>query len=506
MNILKQLSFYAQNHGQDIAVRFKDSFFTYKQLDEYSGRLANYIQKTCGDNKAPVVVYGHKEIEMVLCFLAAVKSGRAYCPLDVSIPDTRVEDIVKTAEPSMIFALRKNGADLPAAADLDDVYLAIEANKDPIGESFWVKEEDVFYIIFTSGSTGTPKGVQITANNLNHYLEWSIGLGTPIREKIGKTFLNQAPFSFDLSVMDLYTSLAAGGTLYLLDKDTQMDFRMLMPALAESQAAVWVSTPSFADMCLADRGFCQKMMKELNLFLFCGERLTNDTALKLAERFPKAVIMNTYGPTESTVAVTEVKVTEELANRLKPLPCGSAKPGTFLEIRREDGSRAKPCESGEIVIAGNTVSAGYFKRPDLTKKSFFTIKRGDKEYRAYRTGDKGYLDDSGNLFYEGRIDLQIKLNGYRIELEDIEENLTRLETISHAVVVPSVKHGKVRSLTAFVMGGEKPEDSHLFSKETKEQLKEYLPSYMIPKKIVYMDSLPMNNNGKVDRKQLGGLA
>lgn len=503
MNILDLLHFYARSHGQDIAVRSGDSYFTYEQLDQGSGRLASYIQSTCGDNKAPVVVYGHKGIYMILCFLAAVKSGRAYCPLDISIPADRIRTTIQEADPSMIFALEEMDGMPRSAVSLKETIRLAGEGREPIHRDFWVKGEDVFYIIFTSGSTGKPKGVQITADNLNHYLQWSVGLGTAPEDKLGKTFLNQAPFSFDLSVMDLYTCLASRGTLYLLDKKTQMDFKKLISALKESNASVWVSTPSFADMCLADKSFDSRLMPRLETFLFCGETLNNATALKLMERFPGAVIMNTYGPTESTVAVTETVITKELALSSEPLPVGRAKPGTILEIHRPDGSLAAAGESGEIIIAGDTVSPGYFGREDLTRKAFFTSLSG---CRAYRTGDKGYLDRDGYLHYEGRIDLQVKMNGYRIEIEDIEQNLTRLEDVSSAVVVPNMKDGKVRSLTAFVTGAKQPENSLKFSKDMKERLKAFLPAYMIPKKIIHMDSLPMNHNGKVDRKQLGGLA
>lgn len=506
MNILNQLDFYAQNHGQNVAIRLGEQNLTYQQLGDYSDRLAAYIQRTCGDNKSPVIVYGHKGLAMILCFLASVKSGRPYCPLDISMPDSRVSTIADMVEPSISFVLEETDANLKNSLSLEETVRIIEENRETIDPRYRVSGEDIFYIIFTSGSTGQPKGVQITANNLNHYLEWSVDLGTAREEKQGKVFLNQAPFSFDLSVMDLYTCLAGGGTLYLLDKKTQTDFKALIPALSESGAAVWVSTPSFADMCMADREFNAELLPDLNLFLFCGETLTNATVIKLMDRFPKAVIMNTYGPTESTVAVTEISITRELAHMIQPLPVGKAKPGTVLEIHKKDGSLARPGESGEIIITGDTVSAGYFRQEELTRKAFFTSMRDGKPCRAYRTGDKGYLDKHGNLFYQGRIDLQVKLNGYRIEIEDIEKNIIRLDDISHAVVVPNMKDGKVKSLTAFVMGSISPENSFQFSKEMKEKLKALLPAYMIPKKIIHMESLPMNNNGKVDRKQLGGLA
>ena len=144
------------------------------------------------------------------------------------------------------------------------------------------------------------------------------------------------------------------------------------------------------------------------------------------------------------------------------------------------------------------------KKDDLTKKAFFQCERNGIKYRAYHTGDAGYLKE-GQLFYNGRIDLQVKLHGYRIEVEDIENNMLRLPQISHAVVLPNIKDGKVKSLTAFVTG-DKGEKSDLeFSRQIKTELKEILPAYMVPKKIKYVDNIPMNSNGKADRKYLGGL-
>lgn len=251
-------------------------------------------------------------------------------------------------------------------------------------------------------------------------------------------------------------------------------------------------------------------IKALKLFLFCGEVLTTATVEKLKERFSEAVIINTYGPTESTVAVTDVTITEKLLQetiaRGKSLPVGHEKPGTYIEIWDKAGKVLPEGEQGEIVIIGDTVSCGYYMRADLTKKAFFHCIRDGKAYRGYKTGDAGYLK-GGQLYYNGRIDLQVKLHGYRIEIEDIENNMVRLPQIDHAVVVPNLEEGKVKSLTAFVTGAQMAgKKASEISRQVKNGLKEFLPVYMIPKKIKYIETMPMNNHGKADRKYLGGLA
>ncbi len=220
-----------------------------------------------------------------------------------------------------------------------------------------VAGEDLFYILFTSGSTGTPKGVQITADCLDRFLDWSSRLGEGFPAGAPRVFLNQAPFSFDLSVMDLYTAFFTGGTLWTLPKEVQQDAAALFSSLERSGAQVWVSTPSFAEVCLADRRFDSALLPEMKLFLFCGETLQNATAQKLHSRFPGAKVVNTYGPTESTVAVTQVEITPSLAAANEPLPVGAPKPGTWLFITGPEGEDLPEGERGEIVIVGPSTAS-----------------------------------------------------------------------------------------------------------------------------------------------------
>jgi D-alanine--poly(phosphoribitol) ligase subunit 1 len=247
--------------------------------------------------------------------------------------------------------------------------------------------------------------------------------------------------------------------------------------------------------------FNEEILPNLKEFLFCGEVLTNVTVSKLHERFPQSVVVNTYGPTESTCAITDVTVTKNINKKIMPLPVGKAKKGTWINIIDENGNILGDGEKGEIIIIGDSVSVGYFNNKELTDKKFGITSINNHEYRFYRTGDEGYLKKK-MLYYCGRIDLQIKLHGYRIEIEDIENNLMKVKDVVQVAVVPKYKDGKVNSLVAFVVYNSENCDFETGMK-IKNELKKFVPEYMVPKKIVFMDSLPRTNNGKIDRKKLG---
>ncbi|MCT6817880.1 MAG: AMP-binding protein, partial [Lysinibacillus fusiformis] len=350
--------------------------------------------------------------------------------------------------------------------------------QDSPASTSWVQQEDIHYIIYTSGSTGQPKGVQITANNLAHFVTW-MQENFPIQES--GVFLNQAPYSFD------YPALVGGHTLYAITQQEIANPRALFDSLALSNTRVWTSTPSFAKMCLMNKEWEQRLMPALDTFLFCGEVLPIPVIKELMQRFPQATIYNLYGPTETTVAVSYVKVTEALIEQFEQLPIAPiSEPNVSL------------LDDGEIVISGPTVSAGYLGAPELTAKAFPTV----TGHRIYQTGDMGYEQD-GYLFFLGRKDFQVKLHGYRLEIEEIEKQISNLPPVSSCVVVPVHKDNEIVSLTAHIVLREPLADSAFkMTKQLKTLLSEYLPAYMIPRTFKYMDALPLNLNGKVDRKGL----
>lgn len=506
-----------------IAHRCGDAVLTYRQLDRRSQLLAEAVYRLLGRDRRPVVVRGHKQNEMLIAFLACWTSGHAYIPVDIGVPEGRATTIIEESETPLVIDLcdvpLEASVPLWTADDLREIFagdhdiMMSKGHIEQLPTDIAIREEEVAYIIYTSGSTGKPKGVMISLASIGHFVDWALGLrgkeeGRTPQPGQQEVYLNQAPFSFDLSVFDLYMSLASGGTLYSITKKNQASLGALYESFAQSGVTCWVSTPSFAALCLSDSGFNEALLPAVHTFLFCGETLPAETAAALRERFPHAAVINTYGPTESTVAVTDVEVTADILARYPILPIGRPKPGTGIFIVDDQGRVLPEGESGEILITGNTLSEGYYLRDDLTSKAFRTEALPGPT-RAYHTGDAGYMKD-GYLFYNGRIDFQVKLHGYRIELEEIENHLRALEQVHHAVVVPSYEEDgtTVNRLTALLQlsnTADLPTSALKRTVALKGLLKESLPEYMIPQKFSYTDVMPLTGNGKVDRRRAAEL-
>jgi D-alanine--poly(phosphoribitol) ligase subunit 1 len=453
---------------------------TYGELLRRSDALAACLAQALPE-RAPVVVLGHKEPELIVAHLGAVKSGRAYVPVDTVVPAQRVAQIAAASGAPLVLSPEK--------------VAALSAGNEPAPPRR-LETDDHYYIMFTSGSTGEPKGVPITYGCLQGFLRWTLA-EHPFEEG-REVFLNVVPYSFDVSLMDTYPALVTGGTVTSVTKADVANPRQLYQLLAASELTVWVSTPSFAQMCLVEPTFNQTLLPRLRRFLFCGETLAPEVASQLLDRFPAAEVWNTYGPTEATIATTSVRITRAILERYSPLPIGYPMLGSRVVVMDLERRELPAGERGEIVIAGSNVSPGYLNRPELNEKSFFHL----NGQRAYRTGDWGRSKD-GMLFFEGRMDNQIKLHGYRIELADVEANLRALEGVRDAVVLPVLKQGAVDSLAAFVILNERPARTDFqLACDLKGRMTERLPAYMIPRRFSFVESFPMNTNGKADRRRL----
>ena len=342
---------------------------TYGELISRAHGLAAHLSSVLPDDGSPVAVVGHKEPEMVVGFLGAALAGHPYVPIDSATPAGRASRIIDVARVAKTLTV-------PDIARLASPAVGAALRRWP-------------------GSTGEPKGVVITRGCMGSFIRWM--LAEQKLEPAAECFLNQVVYSFDVSVMDLYLSLTTGGTHLSLTRDDIGDFKRLFAVLADSTVTVWVSTPSFARLCLAEPRFDRRMLPAVRRFLLAGETLAPEIARQLLARFPGAEVWNMYGPTEATVVTTSIQVTADLLAQHAVLPIGYPKPGTAVFVAAEAGLEPlADGERGEIVIAGDNVSPGYLGRPDLTALRFADY----HGQRAYLTGDIGHVEN-GLVFFDG---------------------------------------------------------------------------------------------------------
>ena len=502
-DMIKAIEHFAQVQPDFPVYDILGQVHTYGDLKKDSDSLATQIDRLGLPDKSPVVVFGGQEYEMLATFVALTKSGHAYIPIDSHSALERVAAIVEVAEPSLIIAIN----DFPLA-DVAAPIFSAEQVQTAFREgasyelSHPVQGDDNYYIIFTSGTTGKPKGVQISHNNLLSFTNWMITdkeFATPERPQM----LAQPPYSFDLSVMYWAPTLALGGTLFALPSAVTQDFKQLFKTILSLPIAIWTSTPSFADMALLSDDFNSQKLPQLTHFYFDGEELTVKTAQKLRDRFPQARIINAYGPTEATVALSAVAVTDEMLQNCKRLPIGYTKADSPTFVIDEEGQKVPNGQQGEIIVCGPAVSKGYLNNPEKTAEAFFEF----EGLPAYHTGDVGSMTDEGLLLYGGRMDFQIKFNGFRIELEDVSQNLNKSKYVESAVAVPRYnKDHKVQNLLAYVIlkdgVAEQFEREIDITKAIKEDLQDIMMSYMMPSKFLYRETLPLTPNGKIDIKGL----
>lgn len=474
------------SNRQNTAYICEEDLLTYDELQKYASSLANYLHE---EGSSPVMIYGHKNPLMIVCFLACLMAGRAYIPCDTCIPKTRIEEIIEISGAKIVLCTEKLNINGVRFLDKDEIISICLANKPYHFYSMNINMDSDAYVMFTSGSTGSPKGVRITYSNLENFIKWFVEISA-VKETSPRIILNQAVFSFDLSIADVYYSMISGATLYTINRNVQQDYNLLFSALKHSNAQMAVITPLFAEMCLCDEGFSEKLLPFLKVIFFCGEVLKPVTVRKLFNRFPNLRIINAYGPTEATCSVTCVEITKEMTEYTQ-LPVGEISSSAVnIIIIGENGETLSDSEEGQIMLCGKSVSKGYCS----TKSPLFV---STNEGQCYYTGDIGYIEN-GYLYFVSRKDEMVKYKGYRIELGDIENNLCKITGVKQAaVMVEFSSDGKAKSLTAYILC-----EQNFDRKTIKEKAQLYLPIYMIPKSFRFVDEMPINSNGKLDKSKL----
>ncbi|TAL88828.1 MAG: D-alanine--poly(phosphoribitol) ligase [Candidimonas sp.] len=457
-----------------LAVAGSDRSLCWAELQAEVARWCRQAQNMGLQRDMPIVLAGHKEAHFFVAMAGCLILGAPFVPVDTIYPAERRQKITDIIKAPLVY--------------------------DAAGRTFTrsshtfaaLPEKDLAYVLFTSGSTGEPKGVQIGRESVRLLGDWMqsrFGLGhAPV-------FMNQAPFSFDLSMFEVFDTLASGGACILNSREQIQDATGFLQRLGQHRVTCWVSTPSFAHQQLLNKDFAGEFLPSLDTFLFCGEVLPHALCKRLLQRFPKAKILNTYGPTEATVATTLVEIDQTVLDTHTVLPVGYPKPDCEIVI-----------VDGEICIIGDHVMRGYLNRPELNREKLFIHSNGQ---RGFKTGDLGQIDEAGLLWCQGRRDDQVKLNGYRIELAEISRALQALDEVKAAICVALRRADQtVARLLGFVelepSSGRTAttEWAPYPAEQWKPQLEQRLPPYMLPSEILTVTALPMSVNHKIDGKAL----
>lgn len=442
---------------------------SFAQLHRHSAALAAEI----ATDRTPVMVFGHKNASYLVAYWACLLAGRPLIPIEPDLPLQRIRDVARQAGVGLIL---QAGPDAPQGDPGVPLCVITDFAQSVPGFVPVPRDGgDTAYIMFSSGSSGQPKGIRVSYDNLAHFVTWlrdDLLPDIPLDAVTGNV-----RYCFDVSLFELWTSWLRRIPLSVLDHGDFINSRRYIDRYARHRAGLWVSTPSAIQFYMRDPQFKGANLPDLATFLFCGEVLPKKLVRDLKTRFPGARVINTYGPTECTVAVTAVEITDAHLADARPLPIGTPRRGCALEL-----------EDGQIVISGAPVGPGYVDLPEKQARAFPAPDR-------YRTGDIGTQGEDGQWYFQGRADREIKLQGIRIDLNEIEEQIRGLPGVEAAVVDPHSLRGSYRALNAYVSG---PEDSDGLA-HLARVMANGLPGYMVPRFWFGCRDMRFNHNTKLDR-------
>lgn len=477
-----------------LALLYEDQKLTYLELDRRANQLAHYLQKRRVRPETCVGVCMERSIEMVVSLLGILKAGASYLPLDPEYPDERLRWIqndarVPVALVQQRFAGRLDQSNGTEIICLDSSWSSVSQEpSDDCGSP--VSGENAAYVIYTSGSTGRPKGVMNRHRGICNRLLW---MQETYRLNESDRVLQKTPFSFDVSVWECFWPLLAGACLVMARPGGHRDSSYLKRIIQKERITTIHFVPSMLKSMLEDEGL--RDCPSIRRVICSGESL----GLALTEQYHRecrAELHNLYGPTEASVDVTYWACQR---NESRTVPIGRPIANTQIYLLDDHLKQVPVLAPGELCIGGEGLARGYLKRPDLTAEKFIPNPFDEKGGRLYRTGDLARYANNGAIEYLGRIDFQVKIRGHRIELMEIEEVLTQHEQVQDSAVVAHQLAGEEKRLIAFVVP---KADLKIDVQGLRAFLKERLPDFMVPGSVVFLAKLPLNSNGKLDRKAL----
>lgn len=494
-SILNYLNESVDKYPKKVAVIDKNSQITYQDLQDSSYKIATYIIKK-NIFHTPIIVFMDKGIPALTSFFGIAYAGCSYSLLHPEFPRNRLEQIYNVLESPLIitnneyYELATNifqNSEIVKFADLlqtkSDINLIVTTNKK-------VLDIDPLYINFTSGSTGTPKGVTIAHRSVKDFIDvFTKEFNINENDIIG----NQAPFDFDVSVKDIYSSLKVGATLVIIPRELFSRPKELLDFICDNHVTTLIWAVSALCLVSTFHALDYRCPTSIHTVMFSGEVMPIKHLNKWQASLPNATFINLYGPTEITCNCTYY-IIDPTKNYENGIPIGKSfsNEETFL-LDENNQKITESNKQGEICIRGTAVGLGYYNALEETNKRF-VINPLEKHYPEiiYRTGDLGKFDHEGNLYFTGRKDFQIKYMGHRIELEEIERVINKLPSIERCCCIFDEEKQK---LYGFYIGD-------IDKKTIYEELKKVLPIYMIPGILRSVIDMPLNKNGKIDRKAL----
>lgn len=476
----------AKNPNQT-ALIYEGERLTFKELDEKSNQVANYITSVNLTN-ALIPICVDRSFEMLIGIWGILKSGNAYVPVDPSYPQDRIDYILEDTKATQVFCNTAYTAFFKniTVVDLDQFDYATFATTSP---NITISEDQLAYCIYTSGTTGKPKGVLNAHSGLTNRLFW-------MRDDLNITsesvLFHKTPYVFDVSVWELTMPFIVGCPLVIARPEGHLDPEYLQDTIARESITFMHFVPSmlnvFIDVVSAEK------LQSLAHIVCSGEALSSTITEKTKQLLPTTEIVNLYGPTEAAIDVTSMNLTR-IDTTKEGVSIGKPVANTKIYVVNTNLQLQPVGVVGELLIGGIQVARGYVNKPELTAEKF--IKNPfQTEGNVYRTGDLVRWLPNGTLDFLGRKDHQVKINGYRIELGEVTNAIEQLDTVKQAVVLVDETRGNKR-LFGYIVS-----ETTLEKETIKKQLKDRLPEYMIPTDFMQLDSIPLTINGKVNRKAL----
>ena len=487
-------------NGDQTAVDF-DQQLTYAELIDASDRLAQLLSRSGSEPGCRVAFCFRKSIDAIVSMFAIIRTGATYVPLDPAWPADRMAMICDDAgirlwlgtHPPPEGVVGIDTAVVSEPGESDAIPLASWKDHDGQTCSAAAPENGIANILYTSGSTGRPKGVQITTRSLLHFSKWAVDYFELNPED---RLANHAPYNFDLSTFDIFAAVRAGATMCPVPERLKMFPFQMAKFTADRRITVWYSVPSALVMMQLRGKLADHDLSCLRHVIFAGEVMPKPALQALAEALPNPTWTNLYGPTETNVC-TYYRVDKSELSRELPVPIGGPIHDTRLWVVDEQGRPVDEGDSGELWVAGPTLTNGYFGDPELTSKKL--IGAPDNNGDVYRTGDRVRKRADGALLFEGRIARMIKCRGHRIEPGEIEVALHRHPSVKEAAVVPipdPVFGNRIKACVA-------PREGQTIEEPTLIAFcRNCLPSYMLPDIWQFHDALPRTDREKVDLQAL----